>query len=136
MCTDPRVSMIPRVSHDTVLIRVRYVPVPGTGAVSAGTGAVSDLPTRGIPVPNPKLFTLLYLLVFVFWAHGYQKRLWIMCLICLFSVFLATNPGNHHYQVCYSAFSNYSDAGRVDYLLPKYQASKFDHIDHSLQHAV
>ena len=32
-------------------IRVRYVPVPDTGAVFAGT--VWKMPTRGIPVPNP-----------------------------------------------------------------------------------
>ena len=44
---------IPRVSWDTVKITVRYVPVPGTGTVCAGTGAVWENPTRGIPMPNP-----------------------------------------------------------------------------------
>ena len=32
--------------------RVRFVPVPATGTVSAGTGAGSDFPTRGLPVPT------------------------------------------------------------------------------------
>jgi hypothetical protein len=54
---DPRVSMVPRVSYDTVLIAVRYVPVPATGAVSAGSGTVWENPTRGLPVLNPTLHT-------------------------------------------------------------------------------
>jgi len=33
--------------------RVQCVPVPITGAVLAGTGAVRTLPTRTIPVWNP-----------------------------------------------------------------------------------
>jgi hypothetical protein len=36
-----------------VQIRVRYVPVPVTGTVFAGTGTVWKNPTRGIPVTSP-----------------------------------------------------------------------------------
>jgi hypothetical protein len=50
---DPRVPMVPRVSYDTALIAVRYVPVPATGAVFTGSGTVSENPTRGLPVLNP-----------------------------------------------------------------------------------
>lgn len=32
----------------------RYGPVPAAGVVFAGAGAVSDLPTHGIPVLFPK----------------------------------------------------------------------------------
>jgi len=49
----PQVPAVPRVSFDTAQITVRYVPVPDTGTVYAGTGAVWENPTRGIPVPNP-----------------------------------------------------------------------------------
>ena len=38
----------------TVRITVRYVPAPVTGTVFAGMGTVWKIPTRGIPVPNPK----------------------------------------------------------------------------------
>jgi hypothetical protein len=33
---------------------VRCVPIPETGTVFAGTGAVWELLTHGIPVPNPR----------------------------------------------------------------------------------
>jgi hypothetical protein len=36
----PRVYAIPRVSYIPVLVTVRYVPVPVTGTVYAGTGTV------------------------------------------------------------------------------------------------
>lgn len=44
--------MVPRVSYGTAILAVRYVPVPVAGTVFAGTGAVCEMPTRGIPVPN------------------------------------------------------------------------------------
>jgi hypothetical protein len=50
----PRVSGIPQVSSDTTQITVRYVPIPVTGMVFAGTGTVWEIPTRGIPVTNPR----------------------------------------------------------------------------------
>jgi hypothetical protein len=50
---EPRVPLVPRVPYNTAQNRVRCVPVPATGVVFAGTGVGSDLPTRGIPVPNP-----------------------------------------------------------------------------------
>jgi hypothetical protein len=53
MGTHPRVPMVPRVSCDTARFTGRRVPVPVTGTVSTGTGAVCKLPTRGIPVRNP-----------------------------------------------------------------------------------
>ena len=44
--------MVPRVLHDTTSIAVQYVPAPIAGTVLVGTGAVSDFPTHGIPMPN------------------------------------------------------------------------------------
>src|SRR5882762_5111238 len=44
--------MVPRVSYDTVMLAVRYVPAPIAGMVFTGTGAVCEMPTRGIPMPN------------------------------------------------------------------------------------
>jgi hypothetical protein len=49
----PWVIVIPWVSYDTVTNTVRYVPVPETGTVYAGTGMVLKFPTRGIPVTSP-----------------------------------------------------------------------------------
>ena len=49
----PRVPPVPRVSCHTVAERVRCVPAPVTGAVTAGTGTVWHFPTRGLPVTNP-----------------------------------------------------------------------------------
>ena len=46
-------TIVPRVSYHTAPFTVRYVPVPGAGTVSAGTGAVWENPTRGLPVLNP-----------------------------------------------------------------------------------
>jgi hypothetical protein len=50
----PRVPEVPRVSWYTASFAGRCVPVPGTGTVYAGTGAVWENPTRGLPVLNPK----------------------------------------------------------------------------------
>jgi hypothetical protein len=50
----PRVPKVPRVSRHTASFTGRYVPVPGTGTVYAGTGTVWENPTRGLPVLNPK----------------------------------------------------------------------------------
>ena len=50
---NPQVQCIPRVSWHTAGDTVRYVPVPTTGTVYAGTGTVYEIRTRGIPVPNP-----------------------------------------------------------------------------------
>jgi hypothetical protein len=46
--------MVPWVLYDTVMLAVRYVPAPIVGTVFAGTGAVCEMPTRGIPMPNAK----------------------------------------------------------------------------------
>ena len=54
MSTHPRVPIVPQVSYDTARFTGRCVPVPATGTVSSGTGAVSELPTLGIPVRKPK----------------------------------------------------------------------------------
>ena len=51
---DLQVPMVPRVSYDTALIAVRYVPVPATGVVFTGSGTVSENLTRGLPVLNPR----------------------------------------------------------------------------------
>jgi len=51
----PWVPPVPRVSCHTVAKRVRCVPAPVTGAVTAGTGTVWHFPTRGLPVTNPNL---------------------------------------------------------------------------------
>ena len=37
---DPQVPMVPQVSYDTMLIVVRYVPIPTTSAVFTGLGSV------------------------------------------------------------------------------------------------
>jgi hypothetical protein len=50
---NPRVPKVPRVSWHTVRFTGRYVPAPATGTVYAGTGAVWENPTRGLPVSNP-----------------------------------------------------------------------------------
>jgi hypothetical protein len=50
---EPRVCVDPRVYNNTAGVRVRCVPLPGVGAVSAGTGAVLFSPTRTVPVRNP-----------------------------------------------------------------------------------
>ena len=49
--------MTPRVLSYTVKNTVRCVPVTVTGTVSTGTGTVLELPTRGIPVHNPRYRT-------------------------------------------------------------------------------
>ena len=90
----PRVCMIPRVSWDTVQKRVRYVPVPVTGTVFAGTGTVWKIPTRGVPVTNPiQMFRCSNLRIrltqsettcmclYIFWAQ-ILRRFWIWHLIC------------------------------------------------------
>ena len=49
----PRVPKVPRVLWYTASFAGRYVPVPSTGTVYAGTGAVWENPTCGLPVLNP-----------------------------------------------------------------------------------
>ena len=46
----PWVARILRVLYYTTPFMVRYGPVPTTGTVFVGTGAVSKNPTHGIPV--------------------------------------------------------------------------------------
>jgi hypothetical protein len=50
--------MIPRVSHNTRDFTGRYIPVPGWGTVSKGSGTVCENRTRGIPVAKPRDTTL------------------------------------------------------------------------------
>jgi hypothetical protein len=52
---EPQVCVDPRVYNNTAGVRVRCVPLPGMGTMSAGTGAVSFSPTRTVPVRNPRL---------------------------------------------------------------------------------
>src|ERR1700759_2008261 len=51
---DPQVPMVPQVSYDTMLIVVRYVPIPTTSAVFTGSGTVWENLTCRLPVLNPK----------------------------------------------------------------------------------
>jgi hypothetical protein len=51
----PWLSMIPRVSNDTVKIKGWVRVTPGTGMVTKGTGTVWQKPTLGIPVLKPML---------------------------------------------------------------------------------
>ena len=44
---------LPQVFNNTLRLRVRYVFLPGEGAVSTGMGVVSLSPTRTVPVPFP-----------------------------------------------------------------------------------
>jgi hypothetical protein len=55
---EPRVCVDPQVYNNTAGVRVRCVPLPGVGAVSAGTGAVLFSPTHTVPVQNPIPFLL------------------------------------------------------------------------------
>jgi hypothetical protein len=61
MSTHPRVPEVPRVSCNTARITGRGVPVPVTGTVSAGAGTVCQLPTRGLPVRNPREYKIQYI---------------------------------------------------------------------------